>query len=359
MSLEEIYPKSVEELRKVLGDENYKAIEQYLHAYNGEESSVKPIAKYITIYWIGRSADRMILRTEGEDDIILSRIGNEAVPTIIFRKLKAVYLREFMKLARSQWVKYSSTIKEKSGYDQNYDFLTACSIAVGIAGEGKGTLHGRCMKCPVDVLMGATTGKREIGYNLVSRFVGDSAYALSSSFERRTGNSVDEITYTTIMIREGMSEEEKRTGGLYPETFVEPNTIFVGKIVLNMISPPELLYVLWMLHRITRVGARTSIWGTLEVHPVALIGDFFEVGTALEAAEKLQGKRDLEEVKKGVIEYLEAEAKFATSSKVIVFTKDIVRRIKETNIFDESLAVELWKNANNYVKGLQEYLKKK
>jgi len=354
MSLEEIYPKSVEELRKVLGDENYKTIEQYLHAYNGEESSVKPIAKYITIYWVGRSADRMILRTEGEDDIILSQVGNEAVPTIIFRKLKAVYLREFMKLARSQWVKYSSTIKEKVGYDQNYDFLTACSIAVGIAGEGKGALHGRCMKCPVDVLMGATSAGAL--YNLVSRFVGDSAYALTPSTERRTGSSVDEVVYTTIMIREKMSEQERRTGGLFAETFVEPNTIFVGKIVLNMISPPELLYVLWMLHRITRVGARTSIWGTLEVHPVALIGDFFEIGTALEVAEKLQGKRDLSEVKTGVVEYLKSEAKFSSSSKVVEFTNDLISKVKDVNPLEEELVVELWKNAKNYVDGVMKYI---
>ena len=156
-----------------------------------------------------------------------------------------------------------------------------------------------------------------------------------------------------------MSEEERRTGGLFAETFVEPNTIFVGKIVLNMMSPPELLYVLWMLHRITRVGARTSIWGTLEVHPVALIGDFFEVGTALEVAEKLQGKRDLSEVKKGVIEYLESEAKFFSSSNVVEFTSDLIGRVRNVNPLEEGFVVELWKNAKNYVDGVMKYIQVK
>lgn len=357
-SLKELYPKSVEKLKKILGDKNYESLEPYLHSYDGTDESVKPIAKYITVYWVGRASDRMILRTEGEDDIILSQIKNSAVPTIIFRKLKAIYLRRFMELVRDQWVKYRDTIinelSDKLG--KEYDFLRDCSIAVGIAGEGKGVLHGRCMKCPVDILMGATSAGAL--YNLVSRFVGDAAYALTASTERRTGSSVDEITYTTIMITEKISEEERRTGGLFSETFVEPGTLFVGKIVLPMISPPEFLHVMWLLTRVVRVGARTSIQGTLEVQPIAVIGDLFEVGTAYELAEKLFGKKKLKDVREGVLEYLRNEVKYSTSSNVVEITENAVSELKKLEINNKELAVELWKNAVNYVKGVENYIKK-
>jgi len=357
LSLEALYPKSVEALKGILGPENYKNIEPYLHAYDGGGVSVKPVAKHITIYWVGRAADFLVIRTEGEDDIILTQVGGEAVPTIIFRKLKAVYLRDFMQVVRNGWTRYADNIKSKAGYENNYDFLTSCSLAVGIAGEGKGALHGRCMKCPVDVLMGATSAGAQ--YNLHSRFMGDSAYALTPSFTRRTGNAVDETTYTTIMLTGRESGEERRTGGLYTETTVEPGTIFVGKIVLPMISPPELVYVLWLLTRVIRAGARTSIQGALEVKPVAMIGDLFEVGTAYEVAEKLHGKKNMSDVENEIKEYVGKEVKYATSSGHVEFTKDTIAKLTNLNILDESLVVELWNNANNYVKGVLSYIQAK
>jgi len=352
VSPRELYPKATSILENILGSENYKVLEPYLHTYDGTENSVKPLAKHITIYWIGRSTDRMILRTEGEDDIILSQIGKEAVPTIIFRKLKAVYLREFMKLLRNQWHKYSADIRNILGPD--YDFISKCSLSPGIAGEGKGVMHGRCMKCPADVLMGATSAGEL--YNLVSRFVGDSAYALTPSFERRTGNAVDEVTYTTIMLRGRISEEEARTGGLFSETLVEPNTLFIGKFVLSMPAPPELLYMLWLFHRTIRVGARTSIWGTLEVYPIIVIGDVYEVGTSFTAAERALGLKDLNKAKEKLLEYIEKEVKYATSSKPIIITKDIANKLKNMDSFNKDLVVELWNNAKNYIDGVKKYI---
>jgi len=354
MELHTLYPKSVETLKDVLGVENYSSIERYLHAYDGTATSAKPVAKYVTIYWVGRAADMMILRTEGEDDIVLSEVGGEAVPTIIFRKLKAVYLRRFMQLMREQWELHATTIQREAGYGQDYDFLSSCSIAVGIAGEGKGVLHGRCMKCPVDVLMGATSARAT--YNLVSRFVGDSAYATTSDIERRTGNSVDEVTYTTIMGAWVAKEGEQRTGALFSETHVEPATLFVGKIVLPMVSPPELLHVLWMLTHPIKVGARTSIEGALEVRPVAMVADLFEVGTAYEVAERLHGVKSIEKAREGILEYLDKEVKFATASNVVSFTKEVVGKIKTVDILHDRLVVELWKNAKNYVNGVLAYM---
>jgi len=354
MNSEALYPSSLRILKEVLGDEGYKRIEPYLHVYDGTSKSVKPVAKYITIYFIGRAADFMILRTEGEDDIILSQVGDEAVPTIIFRKLKAIYLRDYMQIVRNSWLQYANDIKSNAGYKEDYDFLNACSLAVGIAGEGKGALHGRCMKCPVDVLMGATSAGAL--YNLHSRFMGDSAYALTPSFARRTGSAVDETIYTTIMLTGRESEEERRTGGLYSETVVEPGTIFIGKIVLPMISPPELVYVLWLLTRVIRVGARTSVQGTLEVKPIVIIGDLFEVGTAYEAAERLQGKRNIDEVREGLLDYIRREVRYDTSA-VVDFTEDIIEKLKNLNVMQKDLVIELWRNAMNYVNGVTAYIK--
>lgn len=350
-ALEKLYPKSILFLKEILGEENYRRIGPYLHTYDGTDNSIKPVAKHITIYWAGRTADRMILRTEGEDDIILSQVGKEAVPTIIFRKLKAVYLREFIKLLRNQWIKYSNEIT--GIYGRDYDFISSCSLSPGIAGEGKGIMHGRCMKCPADVLMGATSAGEL--YNLVSRFVGDSAYALTSSFERRTGNAVDEVTYTTIMLREG-TPEEARTGGLFSETLVEPNTLFIGKFVLSMPSPSELLHILWLLHHTIRVGARTSIWGTLEVYPIAIIGDMYEVGTSFSAAERALGLRDFNKVKEKLLEYVKKEAKFATGGEPIIVTENIISKLKNLNPLDKNLVRELWGNARRYIDGVKKYI---
>ncbi|MEM1568788.1 MAG: type I-D CRISPR-associated protein Cas7/Csc2 [Sulfolobales archaeon] len=346
------YENSIKKLKEVLGEGNYKKIEPYLHIYTSKADSVKPVAKHVTIYWIGRAEDRMILRTEGEDDIILSEVRGEAVPTIIFRKLKAVYLRDFMQLLRKQWEMYSKDIKGEVG-DANYDFLASCSLSPGLAGEGKGALRGRCMRCPADVLMGATSAS--VNYNLVSRFVGDSAYALTASYERRTGNAVDEVTYTTIMLREGQESEEARTGALFAETFVEPGTLFVGKIVLFMPSPAELLYVLWLLTRTIRVGARTSIWGTLKVSPVALLADLYEVGSSYEASERLFGETKEEEARKKLLEYLKS-ATYATGTEVIEITIDMLNKLRNVNMLDINLVKELWLNARNYTTAVNEYI---
>ncbi|MEM3829439.1 MAG: type I-D CRISPR-associated protein Cas7/Csc2, partial [Conexivisphaerales archaeon] len=322
------YENSIKILKEVIGEEEYKKIVHFLHTYTGKAESVKPVAKHVTIYWVGRADDRMILRTEGEDDIILSDVNGEAVPTIIFRKLKAVYLRDFMQLLRRQWELYKDNIKSIMN-DPNYDFIASCSLSPGLAGEGKGSMHGRCMKCPADILMGATSALAN--YNLASRFVGDSAYALTPSYERRTSNAVDEVTYTTIMLKEGQTSEEARTGALFAETFVEPGTLFVGKTVLFMPSPVELLYTLWLLTRTIRVGARTSIWGTLGVMPVALQADLYEVGSSYEASEKLFGETKEEEARKKLLEYVRSVS-YATGADVVEITDDILSKLKNVNI---------------------------
>ncbi|MEM4570050.1 MAG: type I-D CRISPR-associated protein Cas7/Csc2 [Desulfurococcaceae archaeon] len=346
------YENSIKKLKEVLGEKEYERIEPYLHTYMGKAESVKPVAKHITIYWVGRAEDRMILRTEGEDDIILSEVNGEAVPTIIFRKLKAVYLRDFMQLLRRQWELYRDSIRNVIG-DSNYDFLASCSLSPGLAGEGKGTMHGRCMKCPADILMGATSAS--VNYNLASRFVGDSAYALTASYERRTSNAVDEVTYTTIMLREGQASEEARTGALFAETFVEPGTLFVGKTVLFMPSPVELLYVLWLLTRTIRVGARTSIWGTLRVVSVALLADLYEVGSSYEASERLFGEANEEEVRKKLLEYVR-NVSYVTGAGVIEITSDILSKLRNVNTLDVDLVKELWVNAKNYTDAVNKYI---
>lgn len=349
--IENSYESSIKKLKEVL-EEGYKKIEPYLHAYTNKAESVKPVAKHVTIYWVGRAEDRMILRTEGEDDIILSKVKGEAVPTIIFRKLKAVYLRDFMQLLRRQWELYKDDIK-KDIDDSNYDLLASCSLSPGLAGEGKGTMHGRCMKCPADILMGATSAT--VNYNLASRFVGDSAYALTPSYERRTGNAVDEITYTTIMLREGQTQEEWRTGALFAETFVEPGTLFVGKTVLFMPSPVELLYVLWLLTRTIRVGARTSIWGTLKITPVALLADLYEVGSSYEASESLFGETKEEEARRKLLGYVKGVS-YATGTDVIEVTSDTLSKLRSMNMLDFNLVKELWVNTKNYISAVREYI---
>lgn len=354
IQVKDLYDVSISKLKKILKEEECKAIENYLHAYTGEAESVKPVAKHITIFWIGRAEDRMIVRTEGEDDIILSKVKDKAVPTIVFRKLKAVYLREFMQLLRRQWELYSNKIKGATGYSQ-FDFLASCSLSPGIAGEErKGALHGRCMKCPADVLMGATSATAN--YNLASRFVGDSAYALTPSYERRTGNAVDEITFTTIMLKEGRQaqSEEVRTGALFSETFIEPGTLFIGKTVLFMPSPIELLYVLWLLTRTIRVGARTSIWGTLKVMPVTIVADLFEVGSAYEAAERLAGGTDEVEVRKKLLEYVKSVS--YAGAVLVEITDDALSELMKTNILDDNMVVELWANAKRYIDAVNKYI---
>lgn len=350
--IQTLYMTSIEKLREILGDEKFRSIEKYLQIYNGKAESVKPVAKHVTIFWIGRTEDRMIIRTEGEDDIILSDIKDEAVPTIIFRKLKAVYLRDFMQLLRRHWELYATSIKSTLD-DQAYNFHESCSLSPGLAGEKKGVMHGRCMKCPADILMGAVGGAN---YNLASRFVGDSAYALAPNYERRTGNAVDEVTYTTIMLKEGQQaeSEEARTGALFAETLIEPGTLFVGKTVLFMPSPVELLYTLWLLTRTIRVGARTSIWGTFKITPVALVGDLFEVGSAYEAAERLFGEADEIKARQRLLDYVKSV--LYAGAGIVEITDHIIAGIRNLNVLDGNLARELWLNAKNYVNAVKEYI---
>jgi len=58
-------------LESIFGKDKLEKLQAYLHEYTGTAESVKPVAKHVTIYWIGRLGAEAILRTEGEDDIIL------------------------------------------------------------------------------------------------------------------------------------------------------------------------------------------------------------------------------------------------------------------------------------------------
>jgi len=349
------YTYSFEVLKELFGENFVKKLSMYLHIYNsGDVKSVKPTRKRVTIYNLLRASDRLTIRTEGEDDMILTSIADRDVPTIIFRKLKAVYLREFLGLLRAQWSIHENVIK--SVWFKDVDFLSSCSLSVGIAG-GRGTIHGRCMKCPADVLMGAVSAKEK--YNLVSRFVGDSAYAISNveEKERRMGNAVDEITYTTIMLR-GSESEEVRTGALYTMSFVVPGTIFVGKTVLYMPSPPELIYTLWLLTRVMRVGARTSVQGTLESYPVAVVGDLSEIGSSYEVAERILSSDNDVDINKAyqyVADYVK-EKMTSSNGVYMILSKDLVKKISAIDVLNENLVKELWSNAKNYVDAAEKYI---
>jgi len=358
--LKELYPNSINELKKVLGGGAVEELARYLNIYDGTAATVKPVAKHVTIYWVGRIAAEAVIRTEGEDDIIVTRFrkGDEvvALPTLIFRKQKAVFLRGFMELTRSLYKLYEQELrktvfKEYSGlYGVSYDFLS-CGISPGIEeGRRAGTGEMRCMKCPVDVLMGAVTGAG-VEYNLASRVMGDPAFATEERYKPRTGNAVDEVTYTTGMGR----AKAGGTGALYTERIVEPGTIFIGKTVLFMPSPVELLYMLYLLTRVNRYGARKTIMGVMEIHPVALVGDMFETGTAYAATEQSLNINTLNEAKEKLYNYVESEAKLSTTA-VLVDLRGKEGEIKKLGVNRKELYLELWRNAARYVMGIKEYV---
>jgi CRISPR type I-D-associated protein Csc2 len=346
-------------LKEVLGEKEYVALKKYLHEYNGTAESVKPVAKNVTIYWVGRTTAEAVLRTESEDDIILTRIkvgkSEKAVPTLIFRRFKAAMLRGYMELLRSLYKEHSQRLretvfKEFSGLYGKYDFFR-CGISPGIEEGGKGTGEARCMKCPVDVLMGAVTGG-DVQYNLASRLLGDPAYATEDRYKPRTGNAVDEVTHTTGMggIKTG------GTGALYIEKIVLPGTLFVGKAVLFMPTPVELVYILYLLTKVNRYGARKSIMGVMEIHPVAIAADYFETGTAYSAVERVLGTTGLEEAMDGVYRYVETEK---TPTAVVVDLRDKLKNLKNMNVADGELYEELWRNAGRYVMSVNDYIMKR
>lgn len=360
--LEKLYPNSVKELERVLGRDNIEGLASHLHIYDGTASSVKPVAKHVTIYWVGRTAAEAVIRTEGEDDIIVTRFqkGDKriAVPTLIFRKQKAVLLRGFMELTRSLYKQYTTSLKKDvfEGkdygrlYGKDYDFLASCGISPGIEEGRGGTGEMRCMKCPVDVLMGAVTG-RAVEYNLASRVMGDPAFATEDRYRPRTGNAVDEVTYTTGM----KGVKAGGTGALYTERIVEPGTLFIGKTVLFMPSPVELLYTLYLLTRVNRYGARRTIMGVMELHPVALVGDMFEAGTAYAATEELLGVDSLDNAREKLYSYVEKEASASTTA-VLVDLRGRRDEIKKLRVNNEDLYLELWRNAASYVMGISQYV---
>ena len=358
--LESLYPRSLKELKRLLGEKEASELARYLQAYDGTAASVKPVAKHVTIYWVGRTAAEAVIRTEGEDDIIVTRFQSGdravAVPTLIFRKQKAVLLRGFMELTRSLYRDYeqelkNTVFKEYSGiYGNDYDFFS-CGISPGIEeSRGSGIGERRCMKCPVDVLMGAVTGGG-VEYNLASRVMGDPAFATEERYRPRTGNAVDEVTYTTGMggVKAG------GTGALYTERIVEPGTIFVGKTVVFMASPVELVYVLYLLTRVNRYGARKTIMGVMELHPVALVGDMFETGTAYAATERLLRTSSLEKAREELYSYVESEAK-SSATAVLIDLRGKEDSIKASRVNDKDLYIELWRNAARYVMGIKDYV---
>lgn len=349
--VEESYPHTVSILKHVLG-EKYSEIEPYLHVYDGTPESVKPVGKYITIYYVGRTADWLMIRTEGADDIVTANLKGKGVPALLFRKFKARLLRDCVQTLRKQWKAHRDKIKSINVYGGDYDFLAQCSISPGTE-SGKGVMMKRCMKCPVDVLMGAVSGKTE--YNLASRVIGDTSYALSSKTQRMTGTSVEEVTHTTYIPVLGSADEEK-TGAVFYEEMVPPNTLFVGKVALFMVSPPEFLYVLYHMTKTMRLGARQNTRGVVEIEPVTIIGDIFEAGSAYSVAEHTYGLKDKGAVRKAILDY--AKGKTTAYGKLVELTPAVLEKVRKVAILSEPLAVELWKNSANFVEGVMNYIKK-
>jgi CRISPR type I-D-associated protein Csc2 len=111
---------------------------------------------------------------------------------------------------------------------------------------------GLCMRCPCCVLFGGTgdVSAVKVGYNLLSRILGDTFISIRSvdTINSYTANAVDE---KSLMTGQALMTLVK----------VPAETEFIGVVTLRDPTKESAAIALDALQRLTRIGASTREWG--------------------------------------------------------------------------------------------------
>lgn len=319
-----------------------------------ESGRLFPNGKRIEVVFTIEAANLLLLRTEGPGDINEATLPETglSVPIIQPQKLMAVVRRRTLQILRahrdagadlSKYIEQAADlgfVKAKTHLEKGWN----CTIQPPLADKGGGeklTDIGMDGYCPACAIFGAAltqaqfsvaSGNMSIGIKTRVHF--DPAFATARMIQPETHNKVTEGHIST-------------TGGaLFSEIHVMPGTIFIGRVVLNDVTEPELLATLYSLATIEEIGGRSGVYGTIRVRLLGVRCGNHSVSTALELADEIAGQ--------GITKPSEIINHLKKKLQELGFTplsnEDIIGRVDPSD--PDGAIKDLWESSISYIKQL-------
>jgi len=340
----------VKELFEAITGVKYEDVKNFLVPKDKVDPTLAvPRGRTVNVWVVIEAESELLVRHEGADDVTEFEVAGVTVPGILNTKLQAVARRQALRTLYA--FKDENPEKMQELYNmakelgvENAEALKdwICYITPGARSEKKKkdetVKGGYCTVCPNCMIYGYVAGEGGT-YNVKSRVEGDAYFGLCPSklcVVRRTFNAVDDVTKTTYM--EGQKGSE--TGALFTLSLVEPGTVFVGKLAVRDVSAAELLFVLYSLAKVDRIGGRVTHFGRVKVHIPVITFDYFEKGSGYEVAKALVGDRKvgLEEAINKVVELASGVVKAERRDMA-----DELRGLDKETVY--KIAEEAWKDS--------------
>ena len=339
--------------KSVFGVEYSQVKEFFSDLTKVDPNNVVPRGRVINVYVVVRAENELLVRHEGGEDVSLATIDNEKFPIILYDKFQSVYRRKELELLRSDYDLHKADVNKIRGKDEEWFCTLRPTAATKKAEERMGGLCGECPDC-----MTFGFAVREGGnYNVKSRIEGDLLIATTpeqKSIVVRTFNAVDDVTKTTLI---GGEEGEGRTGALFRLSLVKEGTIFVGKIAMKDIGLNDFLLKIAALSAVSRIGGKTTQFGTIKVFIPAVMFSRYEISSSYDMFKKVKGKDNVDEV----ITTLNSELD-KIKKGVLVTSNDFVPAIRK-ELFDSKgnvkseVVLNAWKEAKNFKEAIESFTK--
>ena len=304
-----------------------------------------PRGKTINLFITIMAESDLLIRHEGVEDVTLLQVGKQIVPAILDIKFRAVTRRNMLTLLRNAYdrnqrvrSKADEILKKVIKDYQEGGWLCAMRPHIKGTKEKGGKLQmqmkGLCGHCPNCLIYGFAV-EEEGEFNVKSRIEGDVYYGVipsAASVTERTGNAVDEATYTTGQ-------------ALFTTRPILPGTIFVGKIAMHDLTPSEFLLTLFSIATTPRIGARQTCNGKIRIDIPAMILSNHEKGSGYELCKQILQKYEkpgLEEVIQEVNDYVQRIGR----NSVVITSRDLADRLRTLPLSDlDEVIIGAWRDA--------------
>jgi len=316
--------------------------------------NVVPRGRVINVYLVMRAENELLIRHEGEEDISLATIAGARYPIILYEKFQSVFRRHELELLRNHYDQHKDEINKIRGKEDEWK----CGLRPKITKKKESAeelIEELCGECPDCMTFGYAV-KDESDYNVKSRVEGDLFIATSpeqKSVVVRTFNSVDEVTKTTFI----GTEEGRRTGALFRLSLVREGTIFVGKIAMKDISLNDFLLKMATLATVSRIGGRTTHFGTIKVHIPAILFSRYEISSSYDMFTEVKGKDDITDIiatLNGKLEKMKRGILVTSNNFADVITKEM---FDEKGNIRSDIVLNAWGEAKNFKDSIEKYTK--
>ena len=338
--------------KSIFGIEYSQVKEFFSDLSKADTNNVVPRGRVINVYVVIRAENELLVRHEGGEDVSLATIGKEKYPIILYDKFQSVYRRKELELLRSHYDQHKDEVNSirKNNKDWN------CALRTNLIknkDEAKAELiTGLCKECPDCMTFGYAVEEGG-AYNIKSRIEGDLFIATApeqKSVVIRTFNAIDDVTKTTFINTDGGG----RTGALFRLSLVKEGTIFVGKIVMKDIGLNDFLLKIATLSAVSRIGGKTTHFGTIKVHIPAVMFSRYEISSSYDMFKKVKDNDNVDDINNTLNTELNKIKK-----GVLVASNDFADAIRR-EMFDEKsnirsdVVLNAWREAKNFKEAVED-----